>query len=155
MQNWFRECTYIPYNWPVLWIPVKLSCGGSTSHNNSYIVQSSATSVSSPCTYEVCPCSTDICRIRYDFTSFTIATQVVFTANAGAVTSPNFLEYEYATGDCTTDQFSISSPGYVGSPVICGTNTGQHSEIKFPEILQFPEIILYFSDPWYQWNWLS
>ena len=51
---------------------VALSCGGSTSDNNSYIVQSSATSVTSPCTYTVCPCSTDICRIRYDFTvSFT------------------------------------------------------------------------------------
>ena len=31
-------------------------------------------------------------------------------------------------GDCTTDTFSITAPGNVGSPVICGFNTGQHSE---------------------------
>ena len=34
-------------------------------------------------------------------------------------------------GDCTTDTFSISSPGNIGSPVICGFNTGQHSKISF------------------------
>ena len=31
-----------------------------------------------------------------------------------------------SVGDCATDQFSISSPGAIGSPVICGTNTGFH-----------------------------
>ncbi len=29
-------------------------------------------------------------------------------------------------GDCTTDTFSLTSPGNVGSPIICGFNTGQH-----------------------------
>ncbi len=29
-------------------------------------------------------------------------------------------------GDCTMDTFSLTSPGNVGSPVICGFNTGQH-----------------------------
>ena len=33
-----------------------------------------------------------------------------------------------ATGDCATDQFSITAPGAIGSPVICGTNTGYHSK---------------------------
>lgn len=33
-----------------------------------------------------------------------------------------------AIGDCLTDAFSIKSPGKIGSPVICGTNTGYHSE---------------------------
>ena len=32
-------------------------------------------------------------------------------------------------GDCVSDQFSIDSPNQ-GSPVICGTNTGQHSKNK-------------------------
>ncbi|TRY72225.1 hypothetical protein TCAL_16133, partial [Tigriopus californicus] len=31
-----------------------------------------------------------------------------------------------AIGDCTTDQFSVTAPGGVGSPVICGFNSGQH-----------------------------
>ena len=44
------------------------SCGGETSDNNSYLVQSSSTSISSPCMYKVCPLNTNICRIRYDFT---------------------------------------------------------------------------------------
>ena len=30
-------------------------------------------------------------------------------------------------GDCISDQFSIDGPNQ-GSPVICGTNTGQHSK---------------------------
>jgi len=32
-----------------------------------------------------------------------------------------------AIGDCLTDQFSVTSPGNRGSPIICGFNTGQHS----------------------------
>ena len=31
-------------------------------------------------------------------------------------------------GDCITDTFSVSVPGGVSSPVICGVNTGQHSK---------------------------
>ena len=34
---------------------------------------------------------------------------------------------DYRVGDCLTDQMSISAPGSTGSPVICGYNTGQHS----------------------------
>ena len=33
-------------------------------------------------------------------------------------------------GDCIGDTFQITSPGNVASPVICGFNTGQHSEFK-------------------------
>jgi len=34
-----------------------------------------------------------------------------------------------AIGDCLVDQFSVSSPGNRGSPIICGFNTGQHSNL--------------------------
>lgn len=34
-----------------------------------------------------------------------------------------------AVGDCLTDTFSITSPGNIGSPLICGFNTGQHSNV--------------------------
>ena len=106
---------------------VTLSCGGSTSNNNSYIVQSSTTTLTSPCTYTVCPCSTDICRIRYDFTTNTLSAPVLQTAsNPGTG-----LEESHAIGDCTTDQLSITSPGKVGSPIICGTNTDQHSNLPY------------------------
>ena len=51
------------------------------------------------------------------------------------ITATHFIDYflclflDGGTGDCSTDQFSITSPGAWGSPVICGTNTGQHSKI--------------------------
>jgi len=97
-----------------------LACGGSSSTNNSYIVQGSVTTLTSPCTYKICPCSTDICRIRYDLTTHTLATPVLGTAG-----SPSLVT-NAATGACTTDSFTITSPGNVGSPLICGKNTGQH-----------------------------
>merc|ERR1712038_1756904 len=103
-----------------------LSCGGSASENQTYLIQSSVTSLTSPCTYTICPCSTNICRIRYDFESFVLASQSAGKAIHGAVTITTRIE---AIGDCTTDQFSISggaTGGTGGSPVICGTNTGYH-----------------------------
>merc|ERR1711963_80372 len=103
---------------------LKLSCGQTTSQNNSYLVQSSVTTLTSPCTYKVCPCSSDICRIRYDFTAHTLASQSTFTAAQDP--ADTVLTQNYAIGDCTTDQFSIGAPGQMGSPIICGTNTGQH-----------------------------
>ena len=40
-----------------------------------------------------------------------------------------------AIGDCISDQFSIDGPNQ-GSPVICGTNTGQHSKYHAVIFLQ-------------------
>merc|ERR1712038_1125980 len=103
-----------------------LSCGGSAPENQTYLIQSSVTSLTSPCTYTICPCSTNICRIRYDFETFVLANQVAGTTVHGAVSITTRIE---AIGDCTTDQFSISggaTGGTGGSPVICGTNTGYH-----------------------------
>merc|ERR1719483_1919696 len=102
-------------------------CGGSASENSTYIVQSSATAVTSPCTYTVCKCSTNICRIRYDFTTFVLANAVqgtaVIAATAGTTASS---QNGAALGDCMTDQFSITAPGSAGTPVICGANGGYH-----------------------------
>merc|ERR1711983_83767 len=96
---------------------ISLACGGSTSENNSYIVQSSTTTApATPCKYDVCPCNSDICRIRYDFTTHTLATQ---TLGSSLATGPPNAVLSGAIGDCATDQFSISSPGSFGSPVIC------------------------------------
>ena len=44
-----------------------LSCGASTSDNNTYLMMSNAKSTNSPCDYKVCASSNNICRIRYDF----------------------------------------------------------------------------------------
>ena len=80
-------------------ILVTLSCGESSSENNTYIVQSSTTSApATPCTYKICPCSTDICRIRYDFTTNVLANQVTSSADAASGTAP----------DLTTSQLKMS-----------------------------------------------
>ena len=50
------------------YLTVALSCGGSASENQTYLVQSSVTTLTSPCSYTICPCSSNICRIRFDFT---------------------------------------------------------------------------------------
>jgi len=99
-----------------------LACGGSASENQTYLIQSSVTSLTSPCTYTICPCSTNICRIRFDFESFVLAGPVAGTVVDGATIST----LSEAIGDCTTDQFSITGGTGGGTPVICGTNTGYH-----------------------------
>ena len=48
---------------------VVLEEGGSSSLNQTYMVQASTTSLTTgPMTYTICPCSSDVCRIRFDFT---------------------------------------------------------------------------------------
>jgi len=105
-----------------------LSCGGSSSQNQTYITQASVTTLTSPCTYTICPVSTDICRIRYDFTTFVISNMVTASVEISsntAVPAENLLK-EQMTGDCVDDQFSITGGMGVGTPIICGTNTGYH-----------------------------
>ena len=36
---------------------------------------------------------------------------------------------EGSVGDCNDDAFTVTSGGNTGSPMICGTNTGQHCKI--------------------------
>jgi len=104
-----------------------LSCGGSASENQTYLVQSSVTTLTSPCTYTICPCSSNICRIRFDFTTMVLAGAVAgsLTAAGTAVAAAGTLNGPFI-GDCVDDQFSISGGLGGGSPTICGTNTGYH-----------------------------
>ena len=50
---------------------------------------------------------------------------------AAAVAAPATTD-NFATGDCITDQMTIAGPGGMGSPVICGLNSEQHSKIHMP-----------------------
>ena len=36
----------------------------------------------------------------------------------------------FEKGQCQTDIFSVTAPGNNAPPVICGTNTGEHSKEK-------------------------
>merc|ERR1712223_2070913 len=58
-----------------------LSCGKSSSENQTYLVQSTVTSLTSPCSYSICKCSTNICRTRFDFASLTLAPAVTGTVS--------------------------------------------------------------------------
>jgi len=95
----------------------ELTCGGSSSQNATYIINTSPTA---SCTYEICPASSEICRVRFDFESFSMADPYLGTAQSTGTTTQGG-----SIGDCISDQFSIDGPNQ-GSPVICGTNTGQH-----------------------------
>jgi len=104
---------------------VTITTGESLSTNNSYISIPSGIASGSH-HYTVCPCSDDICRIKFDFTSFTLAGPItdqgtVVTADTDVPNGASF-----AVGTCTTDTFQIVSPSGRSSPVICGANTNQH-----------------------------
>jgi len=102
---------------------IVLTEGGSSSLNQSYMVQDASTTVAQGVMmYKICPCSTDVCRIRFDFTQFMLAGPHVPDAGAGTGVKA---DEAAATGDCLTDTFSISGPNS-GTPIICGTNDGQH-----------------------------
>jgi len=101
---------------------ISLDCGGSSHDNNTYLVKSTVTA-GTTCSYQICPASSKICRIRYDFTTHTLAANAVATAK----TKPSLAEGNTgAAGDCVSDAFSIANMGGDNPPVICGTNDGQH-----------------------------
>lgn len=87
-----------------------VGCGGSSSTNNSYLVQPSTTTPST-CSYTICPSSKDICQIRIDFERLVLSPA---SAVSGTV------------GLCTDDTLSLTSPGGLSPPLLCGTLTGQH-----------------------------
>merc|ERR1712029_144217 len=102
---------------------VSLSCGETSTSNNSYLILSSTTSPQMPeCAYKLCPSSPDVCRIRLDFTTFDIGDPQTGTAGSTTTTTAGG-----AIGHCTTDRFTFAAMhSGNGSPVICGDNKGQH-----------------------------
>merc|ERR1711971_500630 len=102
-----------------------LACGGSASENQTYLIQASVTTLTSPCKYTICPVATNICRIRFDFTTMVLANAVQGSTVAAAAATAGTLNGPLI-GDCVDDQFSISGGTGRGTPTICGTNTGYH-----------------------------
>lgn len=90
------------------------TCGDTTSVNNTYF--KSDGSEQSPCRFKVCKSDGDICQIRLGFDTFDILQP--------STNLPGDALQNQRT-QCIDAQFSASSDGR-GSPVICGTNTGQH-----------------------------
>ncbi|TRY61781.1 hypothetical protein TCAL_16302 [Tigriopus californicus] len=104
-------------------------CGGTTSENCTYLVQAGISMpTADQCTFTICKSSSNICRIKLDFTTFSIAGPTVGTASTLGNTNGGSI------GDCTEDSFSLTSPGNIGSPLICGVNTGQHMIVDSSDI---------------------
>ena len=101
-----------------------LSCGGSSSQNNTYATVTSYTVSSDPdpCTYTFCKSNSDVCKLRIDYESFNIASPTTYDAAKAA----DAYKWGLLVGDCTTDSLTVSNPGGAVPPVICGVNTGQH-----------------------------
>lgn len=98
------------------------TCGTQVAENNTYF-SSSGRTLGSACTYRVCKCSDDICQLRLDFETFALSNPVTITTvliQGGAAGAKNTM------GQCNTDTFGVTAPGFGSVPVICGTNTGYH-----------------------------
>jgi hypothetical protein len=72
-----------------------------------------------------------ILQIRIDFSSFVIAGPSTLTTSttleAGGSVAAGGKAVNLAT-ECLTDTFSLTGPAGSVPPVICGTNTGEHSK---------------------------
>merc|ERR1711945_24194 len=98
-----------------------LSCGGSSSANNSYAIISSysTSNDADPCTYTFCKTNTDVCKLRIDFDTMVLSDPE--TLSSTVVTTDGV-----KLGSCMTDSLTVSNPGGQVPPTICGYNTGQH-----------------------------
>jgi len=103
----------------------QIPCGGASRENNSFMMMAQVNNPpSSVCSHKIVPLNSNICRIRLDFTLFNIAGPVLGTVVAAA--GDPATTTGGAIGTCNRDTFSVSSPGNLATPIICGLNTGQH-----------------------------
>lgn len=110
---------------------IKMLANGESSNLNMTHISSTGkartTTITAGATkYTICPASDAICRIRFDFTTFILAGPVTTPGTLANSNGGILAEQAASLGDCTEDQFSIANPASAGTPVICGTNTGQH-----------------------------
>lgn len=99
---------------------ISLSCGQTSSDNNTYITETTSPSGVTVCDYNICKASSDICRIRLDFLRHSLVGPSLGTTDSAI--EDNGL----AIGDCITDSFTVKNPRAKSPPVICGFNDGQH-----------------------------
>jgi len=86
---------------------------------------------SQSCTYNICPVTDGVRRIRLEMETFVIEppfTPVLDGAAGGTVAGADATDVwgkEGSIGHCEGDSF-VASSGVGSSPMICGTNSGQH-----------------------------
>jgi len=102
------------------------SCGETIKQNLSYFIQTETQAPTENfCSYTICPVASDVNRIRLDLRTFIIGGPVGLTDTDGDDDAGTAAASRNSVGTCATDTFVVSRTGK-GSPVICGTNTGQH-----------------------------
>merc|ERR1719203_826502 len=99
-----------------------ISCGSSSSANNSYAVISSysTSSDSDPCTYTFCKTNSDVCKLRIDFDTMVLTAPVTYAAQTPAATT--YL-LGAKMGDCVTDTLTVSNPGGALPPTLATRST--------------------------------
>ena len=123
-------------------ISVTLGCGGTASENCTYF--ESTGNEMGACRAKICPCNDNICQMRLDFNSFVInqpstcklkdvqkLARLLKISKLTATTSVAIINNNknaYPASQCITDQFMVTTPGSNPPPMICGTNTGEHSK---------------------------
>jgi len=106
---------------------ISLDCGAMSNDNNTYLERTTTTDlVGSSCSYEICPANSKICRIRYDFTSHTIANPALATVIGDPANGAANAAAAGTVGNCNVDSFTIANNGGASPPLICGYNDGQH-----------------------------
>jgi len=110
-----------------------INCGGKSSQNLTMFMSNNV--ATGACSAEICKVNSDIVQLRLDFTSFVLSNPAAGVATSFTLlngipdpTGASGLFYNI-DGQCNTDSFSVSAPGSVGSPEICGVNTGDHMYI--------------------------
>jgi len=107
---------------------ITLTCGATTRENCTYLSQEMTNTPdtdsdsSQSCTYNICPVTDSVRRIRLEMEQFDIEGPFSpdLTGNAAASFGTG-----NSIGQCLGDSF-VAASGVGSSPVICGTNTGQH-----------------------------
>ena len=104
-------------------------CGQAIGKKATYLL----TDISSPtCMYRICKSNPSIYLLRLDFIQFDIAAPFTCrdsTASVSCTTTDGPL-----IGDCIYDSFTVTSPGTIAPPVICGYNTAQHMYFPSSEV---------------------
>ena len=104
------------------------ACGKPMGENTTYLMTDVS---SSSCVYTICKRKPSITLLRLDFNQFDISPPFTCggsTASVSCTTSDGPL-----IGDCIYDSFTVTSPGTMAPPVICGYNTGQHMYVRASE----------------------
>ena len=101
------------------------STSTTISENCTYIQNPSYPSVyseTSALTYTINKCSASVCAVRLDFETFATAGPSATTETSGGV---------------CTDSFVVTGTSGLSTPVICGSNAGQHCKKNKIHILHF------------------